>query len=104
MDLGSGFDDSVLAEKRFPTKEDLNQVATEYPIMILPISSYFTVLNSKGLEMLNNTADSKDPIVRLNKRIANSQKPNGVLEELAAIPYNAEKQSLQHLKKPYLNV
>ena len=27
-----GFDDSVLEEKKFPTKHDLDQVSTEFPI------------------------------------------------------------------------
>ena len=33
-----GFDDSVLEEKRFPTKKDLDKVSTEHPVMIIHIS------------------------------------------------------------------
>jgi predicted amidohydrolase YtcJ len=36
--FGLGFDDSVLEEKRFPTKHDLDEVSTEFPIMIIHIS------------------------------------------------------------------
>jgi hypothetical protein len=85
--FGSGFDDSVLEEKRFPTKEDLDQVTTEFPIMIVHISGHFASLNSKGLELLGITAASKDPKGGLIRRMSDSQEPNGVLEELAAIPY-----------------
>lgn len=85
--FGSGFDDSVLEEKRFPTKDDLDKVSVEFPIMIIHISGHFAVLNSKGLEMLNITAETKDPDGGLIRRLPNSQEPNGVLEELAAIPY-----------------
>lgn len=84
--FGMGFDDSVLEEKRFPTKHDLDQVSTEYPIMIIHISGHFAVVNSKGLELLNLNAESKNPeggIIRREK----GNEPNGVLEELAAIPY-----------------
>jgi len=84
--FGMGFDDSVLEEKRFPTKHDLDQVSTEFPIMIIHISGHFAVVNSKGLELLNLNADSKNPeggIIRREK----GNEPNGVLEELAAIPY-----------------
>jgi len=84
--FGAGFDDSVLEEKRFPTKHDLDKVTTEYPIMIIHISGHFAVLNSKGLEMLNITSETKNPEGGLIRR-ENGDEPNGVLEELAAIPY-----------------
>ena len=84
--FGAGFDDSVMEEKRFPTKHDLDKVTTAYPIMIIHISGHFAVLNSKGLEILNITAATKDPEGGLIRR-ENGNEPNGVLEELAAIPY-----------------
>jgi predicted amidohydrolase YtcJ len=84
--FGMGFDDSVLEEKRFPTKHDLDQVSTEFPIMIIHISGHFAVLNSKGLEMLNIDSSTKDPEGGFIRR-EESNEPNGVLEELAAIPY-----------------
>ena len=85
--FGTGFDDSVLEEKRFPTRHDLDQVTTEYPIMIAHISGHFAVVNSKGLEMLGVTADTPDPEGGIIRREADGKTPNGVLEELAAIPY-----------------
>nr|WP_288935634.1 amidohydrolase [uncultured Allomuricauda sp.] len=85
--FGTGFDDSVLAEKRFPTKHDLDKVSTEFPIMITHISGHFAVVNSKGLELLGIDAKSKDPEGGIIRREKNSSEPNGVLEELAAIPY-----------------
>jgi len=87
--FGAGFDDSVLEEKRFPTKHDLDQVSTEFPIMIIHISGHFAVVNSKGLELLNITSETKDPEGGLIRR-ENGNEPNGVLEELAAIPYYAK--------------
>lgn len=85
--FGTGFDDSVIEEKRFPTKHDLDQVTTDFPIMITHISGHFAVVNSKGLEKLGITADTKDPDGGIIRREEGSQEPNGVLEELAAIPY-----------------
>ncbi len=87
--FGAGFDDSVLEEKRFPTKHDLDQVSTEFPIMIIHISGHFAVVNSKGLELLNITSETKNPEGGLIRR-ENENEPNGVLEELAAIPYYAK--------------
>jgi hypothetical protein len=85
--FGSGFDDSVLEEKRFPTKDDLDKVSTEFPIMIIHISGHFASLNSKGLELIGITSETKDPEGGIIRRMPNSQEPNGVLEELAGIPY-----------------
>lgn len=85
--FGTGFDDSVLKEKRFPTKQDLDKVSTEFPIMITHISGHFAVVNSKGLEKLGINVNSKDPEGGIIRREKNSSEPNGVLEELAAIPY-----------------
>ena len=88
--FGMGFDDSVLKEKRFPTKEDLDKVSTETPIMIIHISGHFAALNSKGLELLEITANTKNPEGGIIRRMPNSMEPNGVLEELAAIPLYAK--------------
>jgi len=87
--FGLGFDDSVLAENRFPTRHDLDQVSTEFPIMIIHISGHFAVVNSKGLEELGIDANTEDPEGGIIRREANKE-PNGVLEELAAIPYYAK--------------
>ena len=84
--FGMGFDDSVLEEKRFPTKHDLDQVSTEFPIMIVHISGHFAVVNSKALELLMITSETKNPEGGIIRR-ENNNEPNGVLEELAAIPY-----------------
>jgi predicted amidohydrolase YtcJ len=84
--LGMGFDDAVLKENRFPTKEDLDKVSTEIPICITHISGHFCVLNSKGLEMQKITAGTKDPVGGALRRMPGSKEPNGVLEENAAFP------------------
>lgn len=85
--FGTGFDDSILKEKRFPTKHDLDKVSIEFPIMITHISGHFAVVNSKGLEKLGIDENSKNPEGGIIRRENNSTEPNGVLEELAAIPY-----------------
>lgn len=87
--FGLGFDDSVLEDQRFPTKHDLDQVSTEHPIMIIHISGHFAVVNSKGLELLNITNNTKDPEGGIIRR-ENGNEPNGVLEELAGLPHYAQ--------------
>ncbi|MFD1315503.1 amidohydrolase [Namhaeicola litoreus] len=84
--VGMGFDDAVLEDKRFPTKEDLDQVSVDVPIMVVHISGHFCVLNSKGLEVIGMNANTPDPEGGVIRRMEGSKEPNGVLEELAAIP------------------
>lgn len=85
--LGMGFDDAVLKENRFPTKEDLDKVSVDIPVMITHISGHFSVVNSKGLEKLGINKDSKAPSGGVIRRVGNTSEPNGVLEELAHFPY-----------------
>lgn len=84
--FGMGYDDAALKENRHPTKEDLDKVSTEVPVMAIHISGHFSTVNSKALEMLQITADTKDPEGGVIRRMPGSQEPNGVLEELASIP------------------
>jgi len=84
--FGAGYDESVMEEKRHPTKQELDQVSTEYPIIVIHISGHFCSMNSKGLEMMGINAASKDPAGGVIRRMPGTREPNGVLEELAAIP------------------
>jgi len=84
--FGMGYDDAVLKEGRHPTKEDLDKVSKDIPIMITHISGHLCVLNSAALKKVGINAQSKDPKGGKIRRLAGSQEPNGVLEELAAIP------------------
>ncbi len=84
--VGLGFDDAVLAENRFPNKMELDEVSKDIPICIIHISGHFAVMNSKGLEINGITSESEDPPGGIIRRIPGTSEPNGVLEELAAIP------------------
>lgn len=84
--FGIGYDDSVLAEGRHPTRDELDRVSTEQPVIAMHISGHFATLNSKGLELVGYNADTPNPPGGVIRRRPGSQEPNGVLEELAAIP------------------
>jgi predicted amidohydrolase YtcJ len=81
--IGNGYDDSQLEELRHPTREDLDAVSTERPILIIHQSAHLGAMNSKGLEMVNITAATEDPPGGLIRRQAGSNEPDGVLEENA---------------------
>lgn len=103
--IGIGFDDAVLKEKRFPTKEDLDKVSTEFPVMATHISGHFCAVNTKGLEKLGITKATKNPDGGVIRRMAGSMEPNGVLEELAAMPFifEAITPTTKELNEEYMN-
>jgi predicted amidohydrolase YtcJ len=81
--IGFGYDQATLKEHRPPTREELDTVSSEYPIMLVHQSAHFGAFNSKGLEAVGIDATTKDPEGGVIQRKAGSQEPNGVLEELA---------------------
>lgn len=80
---GFGYDDSQLAEQRHPTRDDLDKVSTDLPVLIFHQSGHLGVVNSKALEIAGVTAETKDPDGGVFRRREGSQEPNGVLEEYA---------------------
>jgi hypothetical protein len=84
--VGFGYDNSTLAEQRHPTRDDLDQVSTEIPIMLLHQSGHIGAFNSKALEVGGITAQSADPQGGVIRRKSGSQEPDGVLEETAMMP------------------
>ena len=81
--LGFGYDDAQLKEQRHPTREDLDKVSTDMPVLIIHQSGHIGVMNSKALELAGITADTKDPEGGKIRREEGSNEPNGVLEEAA---------------------
>lgn len=82
---GIGYDDTLLAERRHPTRHDLDAASTAHPISVSHISGHLNVVNTRGLEELGLTADSEDPVGGVIRREPDGT-PNGVLEETAAAP------------------
>jgi predicted amidohydrolase YtcJ len=80
--VGFGYDNAQLAELRHPTREELDAVSADIPIMIVHQSGHIGVANSKALEIAGVTAETKAPPGGVIRRDANGE-PNGVLEEYA---------------------
>lgn len=83
---GFGYDESQLEELRHPTRDDLDAVSKDLPVFIVQQSGHFGVLNSKALEVVGYTAETKNPDGGVIRRRDGSQEPNGVLEEAAWFP------------------
>jgi len=82
--FGLGYDDALLG--RHPTRDDLDKVSTEVPVIAVHISGHFSAMNSAGLAKVGYTAATKNPEGGIIRRRPGTNEPNGVLEELASIP------------------
>jgi len=83
--FGVGYDDALLG--RHPTREDLDKVSTTVPVMATHISAHFAAVNTLALKMIGYDASTPNPEGGVIRREADGKTPNGVLEELAAIPH-----------------
>ncbi len=80
---GFGYDDAQLAEQRHPTRDDLDKVSKDLPVLIIHQSGHLGVANSKALEIAGVNAATSDPKGGVFRRRAGSREPSGVLEEYA---------------------
>jgi hypothetical protein len=81
--MGNGYDDSALAEKRHPTRHDLDAAIADKPVLVVHASGHFAVANTAMLKMLGITADTPNPPGGVIRREADGKTPDGVLEETA---------------------
>jgi predicted amidohydrolase YtcJ len=81
--VGRGYDDTLLAEGRHPTRVDLDRVSAEHPVAALHVSGHLAAVNSIGLERLGIHRDTPDPVGGRIVRDPVTREPTGVLEETA---------------------
>ena len=91
--VGFGYDDTLLAEKRHPTRVDLDRVSGEHPVAAMHISGHLAAVNSAGLAKLGFDRASPDPEGGILRRGPDGE-PDGVLEETAMEPIQ------QHIANP----
>ncbi|WP_247743341.1 amidohydrolase [Shimia sp. R10_1] len=80
--VGFGYDQSQLAELRHPTKEDLDAVSADVPIIIVHQSGHFGAANSAALAKADITKRTPVPPGGVI-RYGDDGEPDGVLEENA---------------------
>lgn len=81
--IGFGYDDSQLAEQRHPTRQELDAVSVEVPIIIIHQSGHLGVANTLALQLGGIDASTADPAGGVFRREGASGEPNGVMEESA---------------------
>jgi len=81
--LGLSYDDTLVAEKRHPTRTDLDRASSDHPIVAMHVSGHLSVANSRALEIAGIARDTQDPAGGVIRR-GDDGEPTGVLEESAA--------------------
>jgi predicted amidohydrolase YtcJ len=88
--MGFGCDPDLLAEKRFPSKAELDRAFPDNPVFIVHVSGHGAKLNSKALAAYSITAATPTPVGGVIGREAGSQEPDGLLFETAFMPIFAK--------------
>jgi predicted amidohydrolase YtcJ len=79
---GWGYNDQKLSEGRHPTREDLDRVSTDHPVIAGRTCGHISAVNSKALELLGITRETPDPEGGKIERDETGE-PTGVLKETA---------------------
>ena len=88
--MGFGYDPELLAEKRAPTRQELDAAFPENPVILVHVSGHGAMLNSRALAAYGITAATPTPAGGVIGREPGSQEPNGLLFETAFLPIFAK--------------
>jgi len=83
--FASGYDDSLITEKRHPTRQDLDAISTKHPVVAMHTSQHQAIANSAALKLFGYDRDTPDPQGGVIRRDADGEL-TGQLEELALMP------------------
>lgn len=89
--IGFGYDDAIIGGH--PTRQDLDRVSTERPVLAIHQSFHLGAVNTVGLRELGFGAGTSDPDGGVIQREDDRRPygtPSGVLEEAAFTPANTE--------------
>jgi len=84
--MGFGYDPELLAERRPPTKQELDAAFPDNPVILVHVSGHGAMLNSKALSMYGVTTATPTPQGGVIGRKSGSNEPNGLLFETAFLP------------------
>ncbi len=79
---GGGYNENKLAERRHPSRADLDPVSPYNPIFLSHISGHMAVANSRALSLAGITRNTPDPEGGVIERDARGE-PTGLLKETA---------------------
>jgi predicted amidohydrolase YtcJ len=80
---GTDYNDFYLAEKRHPTRWEIDEVAPDNPVILSHRSLHGCVLNSKALALAGITIETPEPTgVMIGRDVDRGGEPNGFLVEM----------------------
>ncbi len=79
---GWGYNDQKLSEGRHPTRDDLDRVSEDHPVIAGRTCGHISAVNSRALELLGITRETPDPEGGRIERDGGGE-PTGVLKETA---------------------
>ncbi len=81
--IGSGWDQTCFAEKRYPNRKDLDEVSPNNPVILYHQHGRICVVNSKALELAKVTKETTIPSGGTIEKYSETGEPTGILEENA---------------------
>src|SRR5215470_17083360 len=81
---GSGWDHTLWPEKRFPNRQQLDEVSPKSPVLLTHVSGHVAVANSLALHLAGITRDSANPSGGEIEKDGSGE-PTGMLKEGAAM-------------------
>lgn len=88
--LGYGYDDNMLPGDHPLTRDDIDPVFPDNPVIVLHVSTHGAVLNSAALRKFGISAATKTPPGGVIARKPGTQEPTGLLMETAWIPLHEQ--------------
>ncbi|MDO8688274.1 MAG: amidohydrolase [Dehalococcoidales bacterium] len=80
--IGTDYNDFYLAEKRHPTRWEIDEVAPYHPVVLSHRSLHACVLNSRALSLAGINRETPEPPGGLIDRDPSSGEPTGILFEM----------------------
>ena len=80
---GSRYAEYFLAENRHPTRNDLDQVSPDHPVIIFHTSFHACVLNSLALEQIGINSETPSPQGGIIEKDPDTGQPTGLLHDQA---------------------
>ena len=81
--VGMGYDNAFFQGNLHPTREELDHISSEHPILLLHVSGHVAVANSKAFDSLNVTRDTPNPEGGIFQKDGVTGELTGLVEEKA---------------------
>ncbi|HWI50187.1 MAG TPA: amidohydrolase [Rummeliibacillus sp.] len=104
--IGTGWDHTAWGDTVFPTREQLDAVLKDHPVVLLHAEGHYGWVNTKALELANITKDTENPDYGIIVKDENGE-PTGILIETAIsmatdLAYDFSKETFKEMVESFL--